>query len=98
MPPFFFNDTATTEIYTLSLHDALPIYAGTLNLGGTFLTADLGVLSNTGGTTVLTGVLTNTASTLNLTGTTGSLALSGEIGRAHVWTPGTDPARMPASA
>src|SRR2546422_9137974 len=33
MPPtlsfslfFFFNDTATTEIYTLSLHDALPIY------------------------------------------------------------------------
>src|SRR2546430_15737083 len=33
MPPslprylfFFFNDTATTEIYTLSLHDALPIW------------------------------------------------------------------------
>src|SRR3989442_10889711 len=29
VPPrlfFFFNDTATTEIYTLSLHDALPIY------------------------------------------------------------------------
>src|SRR3989337_1313279 len=25
---FFFNDTATTEIYTLSLHDALPIYYG----------------------------------------------------------------------
>src|SRR3989442_8308288 len=25
---FFFNDTATTEIYTLSLHDALPIYRG----------------------------------------------------------------------
>src|SRR2546430_11207878 len=25
---FFFNDTATTEIYTLSLHDALPIYTG----------------------------------------------------------------------
>src|SRR5205809_5778187 len=25
---FFFNDTATPEIYTLSLHDALPIYAG----------------------------------------------------------------------
>src|SRR5260221_14262808 len=24
-PVFFFNDTATTEIYTLSLHDALPI-------------------------------------------------------------------------
>src|SRR2546422_9969052 len=35
MPParrsvffFFFNDTATTEIYTLSLHDALPISRG----------------------------------------------------------------------
>src|SRR6266702_6407815 len=25
---FFFNDTATTEIYTLSLHDALPISCG----------------------------------------------------------------------
>src|SRR5256885_17037088 len=30
---FFFNDTATTEIYTLSLHDALPIYdIGTMRL------------------------------------------------------------------
>src|SRR5436305_14939798 len=27
---FFFNDTATTEIYTLSLHDALPIYPRSL--------------------------------------------------------------------
>src|SRR5687767_15473907 len=27
---FFFNDTATTEIYTLSLHDALPILYGGL--------------------------------------------------------------------
>ncbi len=26
---FFFNDTATTEIYTLSLHDALPIWIHT---------------------------------------------------------------------
>src|SRR6266496_6396638 len=36
---FFFNDTATTEIYTLSLHDALPIYgawsASTAVRGGT---------------------------------------------------------------
>src|SRR5256885_5472974 len=29
---FFFNDTATTEIYTLSLHDALPISRETLAL------------------------------------------------------------------
>src|ERR1022692_5163785 len=28
---FFFNDTATTEIYTLSLHDALPIYGPPLS-------------------------------------------------------------------
>src|SRR5438876_8287937 len=28
MSVFFFNDTATTEIYTLSLHDALPICVG----------------------------------------------------------------------
>src|SRR3712207_8177331 len=30
---FFFNDTATTEIYTLSLHDALPICAWGCPLG-----------------------------------------------------------------
>src|SRR5689334_24668144 len=29
---FFFNDTATTEIYTLSLHDALPILPGERSL------------------------------------------------------------------
>ena len=28
---FFFNDTATTEIYTLSLHDALPICSNSLS-------------------------------------------------------------------
>src|SRR6478736_10254313 len=31
---FFFNDTATTEIYTLSLHDALPIRTGLGRLPG----------------------------------------------------------------
>src|SRR5258708_27674705 len=30
---FFFNDTATTEIYTLSLHDALPICGRSLHVG-----------------------------------------------------------------
>src|SRR2546422_7160729 len=30
---FFFNDTATTEIYTLSLHDALPIFRGAARRG-----------------------------------------------------------------
>src|SRR3712207_7994413 len=33
---FFFNDTATTEIYTLSLHDALPISRSLTKLGGGF--------------------------------------------------------------
>ena len=34
---FFFKDTATTEIYTLSLHDALPIYsAGDMKVVGCF--------------------------------------------------------------
>src|SRR2546430_17273310 len=36
-PFFFFNDTATTEIYTLSLHDALPIL---LKTGGAYLPLD----------------------------------------------------------
>src|SRR5258705_13684241 len=31
---FFFNDTATTEIYTLSLHDALPIWSRRRSTGG----------------------------------------------------------------
>src|SRR5690349_23726494 len=33
---FFFNDTATTEIYTLSLHDALPIYRDPQHRGAVF--------------------------------------------------------------
>ena len=36
---FFFNDTATTEIYTLSLHDALPI-----SLDITFLNGEINVI------------------------------------------------------
>src|SRR2546427_8685683 len=35
---FFFNDTATTEIYTLSLHDALPIFPTTPELKGLVIT------------------------------------------------------------
>src|SRR3712207_3670636 len=35
---FFFNDTATTEIYTLSLHDALPIFSHGLCFGRRQLT------------------------------------------------------------
>src|SRR3712207_7512230 len=39
---FFFNDTATTEIYTLSLHDALPIFY--VLLGGVSIAALIAVL------------------------------------------------------
>src|ERR1039457_3238881 len=42
---FFFNDTATTEIYTLSLHDALPIWISPHFLSGAATTAH----SRTGG-------------------------------------------------
>src|SRR5204862_7349696 len=37
---FFFHDPATTEIYTLSLHDALPIYRVRLRLEGNPLVLD----------------------------------------------------------
>src|SRR5438093_13071313 len=39
---FFFNETATTEIYTLSLHDALPIYSHAVEVDGwVFLTGQI---------------------------------------------------------
>src|SRR2546422_6168542 len=50
---FFFNDTATTEIYTLSLHDALPISKTThpaLSISGTAFQ-----VSNTGAVTFVSG-------------------------------------------
>src|SRR3712207_7657920 len=54
---FFFNDTATTEIYTLSLHDALPIFAPAYPLedvfdptgaGDSFAGGFMGYLARTG--------------------------------------------------
>src|SRR3712207_9065984 len=35
---FFFNDTATTEIYTLSLHDALPIWVPSSSMSNSAMT------------------------------------------------------------
>src|SRR6266498_614329 len=46
---FFFNDTATTEIYTLSLHDALPICPERSCLPCSFLTCLLGGADETAG-------------------------------------------------
>src|SRR2546430_12976465 len=46
---FFFNDTATTEIYTLSLHDALPISAlGALSLKTLSMARYSGLVSELG--------------------------------------------------
>src|SRR3712207_9046282 len=53
---FFFNDTATTEIYTLSLHDALPIWASALI--GNFLKIIPILTVENGKTSVLTKVRT----------------------------------------
>src|SRR2546430_9402166 len=39
---FFFNDTATTEIYTLSLHDALPIWQKSWLVPTVWMAADPG--------------------------------------------------------
>src|SRR3712207_8412427 len=47
---FFFNDTATTEIYTLSLHDALPISASG-DRSGCSVATDSAVGLNQGGDT-----------------------------------------------
>src|SRR5690349_24339933 len=43
---FFFNDTATTEIYTLSLHDALPIYSHPATNGHTDTEAPSGAITH----------------------------------------------------
>src|ERR1039457_4642797 len=72
---FFFNDTATTEIYTLSLHDALPIYfPGYLNFSTNGYTANLsdGVVSFTVTRTVGSkGTLILQYGTANLTAING---------------------------
>src|SRR5258708_31723240 len=53
MPIFFFNDTATTEIYTLSLHDALPIWTTTPSCAGVTWAKTFALLSTSPASTVL---------------------------------------------
>src|SRR5688572_32831273 len=82
---FFFNDTATTEIYTLSLHDALPIYTG---VGKTVVTAALAARA-VGRVAVVkpaqTGVTADEPGDLQeVQRLTGLDDLHEEIGRAHV--------------
>ena len=54
---FFFNDTATTEIYTLSLHDALPIFLTVLDKTNTKGSVDVFVNTNGGGFTGQAGAI-----------------------------------------
>ena len=87
---FFFNDTATTEIYTLSLHDALPIsgVAGNIITNGVML---FGRDTNQAGLTAgeklylsdTAGALSNTSGTYEMLVGQAYDATS-EIGRAHV--------------
>src|SRR3712207_6760954 len=89
---FFFNDTATTEIYTLSLHDALPISTldasiESFRVNQPFL-ADFTDLSErlTPATEVLPRTLTNLSNALDV-GTPvvrSSVTLSNETGRVFV--------------
>ena len=83
---FFFNDTATTEIYTLSLHDALPIYAvlGYFETIYTELHAE-----NIKVTMVCPGRIRTSVSQNALTSKGTAHGQMDEIGRAHVWTPVT---------
>src|ERR1044071_2917954 len=75
---FFFNDTATTEIYTLSLHDALPICC--IVTTGTFLRA----LMHTGERKTEGGRVGEAAAK----GLSGCLAKLGlELGRLKTGTP-----------
>src|SRR2546422_552677 len=81
---FFFNDTATTEIYTLSLHDALPISftgtptgSATTGTGNVVLATSPTISSPSLSSPSFTGTPTGSATT-----GTGNVVL--EIGRAHV--------------
>src|SRR2546422_11007610 len=49
---FFFNDTATTEIYTLSLHDALPILRRTRETKPDIVLLDLSMPGSSGAQTI----------------------------------------------
>src|SRR5258706_411477 len=75
---FFFNDTATTEIYTLSLHDALPIWIRLYGPNGVLL----GTSGSSGAANEVSIRATNSG-TFTVVATDASTFLV-EIGRAHV--------------
>src|SRR5258708_38418801 len=80
---FFFNDTATTEIYTLSLHDALPILNDCPRTPAVLMVAvESRRMKNW--YLVLIFIVTCTGSSLRPGTTRISLTLPNKIGRAHV--------------
>src|SRR5439155_25900056 len=93
---FSSTDPAATDIYTLSLHDALPISASEPTVEPERIWSVLGLAGLKDGVVAVGAVLaTVTESNAAVPSTVPSL---GEIGRAHVWTPVTWPKRMPSSA
>src|SRR5690348_18254021 len=70
---FFFTDTATTEIYTLSLHDALPISVARLRGAGTGVSFP-GTTDNE----------TGSGGPVGVSRMSWALPAPGKIGRAHV--------------
>src|SRR5260370_35455936 len=94
-PPiaFFFNDTATTEIYTLFLHDALPIsmrpgqyvvWRCTIRLYGLSSGVEMGSVAHTGANTQAHPI-SNSCAFAGIHGWRRSpRRVSSQIGRAHV--------------
>src|SRR5262249_60905169 len=90
--PLFFHAPATTETYTLSLHDALPI----LGAMGQPLKAALAIDWKAALDPLAHTVPSSEEELLCAFNQRCQVAI--EIGRAHVLTPVTDQSRMPSSA
>src|SRR3989441_2765674 len=95
---FFFNDTATTEIYTLSLHDALPICGGVR--GGARPLGRAAAHDVRGGDAHRAAPRDRSREPPRARRRGPGRARAGprEIGRAHGWTPITRLSPMSASA
>ena len=81
---FFFNDTATTEIYTLSLHDALPIQGDVETVLGLQVEVKPMLDDVIGGQPAQTEQLSSILGSSVLAFNRSKAALSVQIGRAHV--------------
>src|SRR2546427_1419919 len=79
---FFFNDTATTEIYTLSLHDALPICPWAPFLRVTSTTMIFTGYPIWGAASATPGEASRVSSrSWTTSGNVGSVRLTGDVGR-----------------